>query len=75
MVVFRCYTDITIFLIGSITDNELILAGALDTLHVCLEVAFRDGLERKSTIQHMTTFLLIIDDIIDHGYVESPNLA
>ncbi len=68
MVVFRNYRDITIFMVGGVNDNELAFAEAMDTLDQCLETVYKEGVERKNIIQLMTVFLLIIDEIIDHGY-------
>ena len=68
VVVFRSYLDVSIFMIGGIGDNELVLAEAMDTLNTCLETIYKEGVERKNIIPLMTVFLLIIDEIIDNGY-------
>ena len=67
VVVFRSYPDFAIYIVGSINDNELIFAEALDTLNGVFEIVFKEGVERSGIIQMMTVFLLIIDELIDHG--------
>eukprot|EP00831_Metopus_contortus_P057295 TRINITY_DN4974_c0_g1_i3.p1 TRINITY_DN4974_c0_g1~~TRINITY_DN4974_c0_g1_i3.p1 ORF type:complete len:182 (-),score=38.74 TRINITY_DN4974_c0_g1_i3:241-786(-) len=71
IVVFRCYFDVSIFMVGSIMDNELALAEGMETLHLCLEQVYKEGIERKNIIHLMTVFLLLIDEIIDHGIIQT----
>ena len=73
VVVFRSYMDICIFLVGGVNDNELVFAEAMDTLNLCLETVYKEGVERKNIIQTMTVFLLIIDEVIDNGIIQTLN--
>ena len=63
--VFRCYTDMTIYLIGDKDDNELVLAMVLDTINQCFDKIFKHSIERKSLINNMTAVILVIDELID----------
>ena len=64
--VFRCYTDMTIYVLGDgKNDNELILASVLDTIHECFDTVFKHNIERKSLINNMTGVILVIDELID----------
>ena len=64
--VFRCYTDMTIYVLGDgKSDNELILASILDTIHECFDHQFKHQIERKSLINNMTGVILVIDELID----------
>jgi hypothetical protein len=67
--IFRCYADMTIYLLGEKEDNELVLAGVLDTVHDCFDRVFRHSIERKSLINNMTAVILVIDELIDQGIV------
>lgn len=68
--VFRCYTDMTIYVIGDAkNDNELILASVLDTIHDCFDTIFKHNIERKSLINNMTGVILVIDELIDQGII------
>ncbi len=63
--IFRCYTDMTIYILGEKDDNELILAMVLDTVHECFDKVFKHSIERKSLISNMTAVILVIDELID----------
>lgn len=67
--IFRCYTDMTIYILGDKDDNELILATVLDTVHDCLDKIFKHSIERKSLINNMTAVILVIDELIDQGII------
>ena len=68
--VFRCYTDMTIFVIGDgKQDNELILASVLDCINECFEQVFKHNIERKSLINNMSQVILVIDELIDNGII------
>jgi coatomer subunit zeta len=67
--VFRFYLDLSIYIIGNSNDNELVYATALDTIHNCLEPVFKEGIERKHIMDNMSSFLIIIDELIDNGVI------
>ena len=69
--VFRIYTDMTIYILGSKDDNELILSNVLDTIHDCFDKLFKHNIERKSMIDNMTAVILVIDETIDQGIIMS----
>ena len=59
----------TIFIIGHIDDNELILGMLLDCMHECFDRIFRKGIERKSLIENMSGVILVIDELLDAGII------
>ena len=63
--IFRCYTDMTIYILGDRDDNELLFALVLDTIHECFDKVFKHNIERKSMINNMTAVILVIDELID----------
>ena len=67
--IFRCYVDMTIYILGEREDNELVLGSVLDTIHDCFDSIFRRNIERKSLINNMTAVILVIDELIDQGIV------
>ena len=67
--VFRVYTDMTVYILGSRDDNELILSSVLDTVHECFDKLFKHNIERKSMIDNMTAVILVIDELIDQGII------
>ena len=67
--IFRCYSDMTFFVIGHSEDNELILGQALDCIHDCFDRIFRKGIERRALIENMSAVILVIDELIDQGII------
>ena len=67
--IFRCYVDMSIYILGEKDDNEIILAMVLDTVHECFDKVFKHSIERKSLINNMTAVILVIDELIDQGIV------
>ncbi|CDW75046.1 coatomer subunit zeta-1 [Stylonychia lemnae] len=67
--IFRCYVDMTIYILGDRDDNEMVLAMVLDTVHDCFDTVFKRNIERKSLINNMTAVILVIDELIDQGIV------
>ena len=67
--VFRCYSDMSIYILGLADDNELILGQVLDCIHECFDKIFKSQFERKSLISNMSGVILVIDEVIDQGIV------
>ena len=67
--IFRCYSDMTMFIIGHSEDNELILGQVLDCMHECFDRIFRKGIERRALIENMSAVILIVDELLDQGIV------
>lgn len=67
--IFRCYADMTIYLLGDKDDNELVLAQVLDCVHDCWDKIFKHSIERKSLINNMTAVILVIDELVDQGII------
>ena len=67
--IFRCYKDMTIFMLGLSDDNELVLGMVLDCVHECFDRIFKHNIERKSLINNMSYVILVIDELIDQGVI------
>ena len=55
----------SIYILGSAEDNELILGQVLDCIHECFDKIFKHQFERKSLISNMSGVILVIDELID----------
>ena len=67
--IFRCYSDMSIYVLGSSDDNELIIGQVLGCIHECFDKIFKGQFERKSLISNMSGVILVIDEVIDQGIV------
>ena len=67
--VFRVYSDMSIYILGHADDNELVLGQVLDCIHEVFDRIFKGQFERKSLISHMSSVILVIDEMIDSGIV------
>jgi hypothetical protein len=63
--IFRCYSDMSIFILGMHDDNELILGSVLDCCHECLDRLFVHNFDRKTMLKQMSGVILVIDELID----------
>ena len=65
--VFRCYSDMSIYILGHSDDNELVLGQVLDCIHEVFDRIFKGQFERKSLVANMSSVILVIDEVIDQG--------
>ena len=63
--IFRCYQDMSIFMLGREEDNEIILGQVLDCIHECFDKIFKRQIERRNLINNMSGVILVIDELID----------
>jgi len=67
--VYRNSADVWFYVVGSHTENELILVSALSALHDALSAALRTPPEKRNLMDNFDTLLLIIDELIDGGMI------
>jgi hypothetical protein len=65
----REYDDMSVYVIGAQSDNELIVSDVLDLIHECFDTIFPRGINRKSLTDNMLPVILIIDELIDEGII------
>ena len=53
------------FVVGTNSDNELIVSEVLNTLHECFDTIFPRGINRKNLTDNMLPVILIFDELID----------
>lgn len=63
--VYRNSTDVWLYVVGSQTENELILVNVLSALHDALTSLLRGPLEKRLLLDNFDTLLLSIDEMID----------
>ena len=71
---FREYDDLSVFVLGTQNDNELILSDVLDTIHEVLDTCFARGINRKSLTENMVKVILTIDELVDEGIILTTEL-
>ncbi len=65
--VYKLHGDVTIYVLGSHDNNELILAAALETIQDALEILLRGHVSRRALLENFDYVLLVIDETIDKG--------
>lgn len=67
--VYRVYKDSYLVVLGRASDNELILADLLETIHECLRKLVGESLEASLLVKNLESILLILDECICEGLV------
>ena len=58
-----------VFVIGTDSDNELVISEVLDILHQWFDDVFSHVIDRENLTSNMTAVILIIDELIDGGII------
>lgn len=66
-IVYRSHVDLFFYVIGSTTENEIILVSVLNCLYDALGQVFRRNVEKRCLMDNMDSVLLAIDEICDKG--------
>lgn len=69
IVVYKEYVDMSMFLIGNINENEILLTNAFNTWKNSMELILMDGIDTKNVIDNYDMCLLIVDEIICDGII------
>jgi hypothetical protein len=68
--VFRTGTDgTTLFVVGSASENELILAAAVDGLYEALDMLLPGDLDKRTILEHYEYLFLLVDELVDGGII------
>jgi hypothetical protein len=65
--VYKLHADVSIYVLGSHDNNELILVAALESIQEALEILLRGSLSKKALLENFDFVLLVIDETIDKG--------
>ena len=66
-IVYRSNVDVFFYVIGSTSENEIILVSVLNCLFDSLSMIFRKNMEKKVLVENMEAVLLALDEICDNG--------
>lgn len=66
-IVYRSIVDIFFYVIGSTSDNEIMLSSVLNCLYDSVNQILRKNIEKKYLVDHLDAILLAIDEICDNG--------
>ncbi|CAR21126.1 coatomer subunit zeta [Lachancea thermotolerans CBS 6340] len=69
LVLYKEYVDVSLYLVGSIDENELVLQQAFSAIKDSLELILATGIDKKNIIEHFDMVALAIDESIDDGII------
>jgi coatomer subunit zeta len=67
--VFTTTNDLIIYIMGDITENELVLAEVLNGLKDSLNQQFSDQFEKRTLLENFDFLLLTVEEMIDDGII------
>ncbi|KIY65367.1 snare-like protein [Cylindrobasidium torrendii FP15055 ss-10] len=69
LAVYKHSLDLIFYFIGGASENELILASALNAFVDALSLLLRNQLEKPAVLENLDVFLLCLDETIDDGII------
>ena len=66
-IVYRSNVDVFFYVIGSTSENEIILVSVLNCLYDSLSIIFKKNMEKRVMMENMDSILLAFDEICDKG--------
>jgi|UniRef100_A0AC35F8X5 hypothetical protein len=67
--VYRSNVDLFFYVIGSQSENELILVSVLNCLYESVSTVLRKNVEKKALLDNLDIVLLIMDELVDEGVI------
>ncbi|CAD7704003.1 unnamed protein product [Ostreobium quekettii] len=67
VVVYKTLGDLTFYVTGSQSENELVLHGVLQAFYESVSLLLRGAVEKKTALENLDQVLLVMDDIVDNG--------
>ena len=67
--VYRNSADVWLYVVGTQTENELILVNMLTTLHDALSALLRAPPDKRLLLDNFDTLLIAIDEMVDSGMI------
>ena len=67
--VYKSGSDVTMYVVGSAEENELLLASVLDGLYDSLSVMLKDRLDKATLLRNLEFLFLIVDELVDGGII------
>lgn len=69
LVFYREYLDVTLCLLGSMDENEIVLQQAFAAFKDSLDLILNSGIDKRNIQEHYDMVLLAIDETIDNGII------
>lgn len=69
LVLYKEYLDVTLYLLGSLEENEMVLQQAFSAFKDSLDLILNSGIDKKNIHEHYDMVLLAIDETIDDGII------
>lgn len=69
IVVYKAISDVVIYIIGSLQENEAMLYQVLTGLTEALEIVLKDAVDKKSISENYDYVALAIDETLDDGII------
>lgn len=68
-VIFKVINNVSVYVLGNIDENEILLASFLDCLVESLEMVYRSEIDRNRIIEDLDLLMLTIDEMIEEGNI------
>lgn len=65
--VYRSNIDLYFYVIGSSSENELILVSVLNAFYDCISQILRKSVEKKMLMDNLDVIMLAMDELVDGG--------
>ncbi|KAF3941610.1 hypothetical protein ABW19_dt0208810 [Dactylella cylindrospora] len=69
IVVYKQESDVTLFVIGSLSENEILLYNVVLALRESLSILLKNTTDKRTIIENYDLVSLAIDEIVDDGIV------
>lgn len=69
LVLYKEYIDITIYLVASLEENEIVLQQGFSAIRGALDLILNSGMDKKNIQENYDMVLLAIDETIDNGVI------
>ncbi|KAK3939674.1 Longin-like domain-containing protein [Diplogelasinospora grovesii] len=69
IVLYKMESDVALYVIGSLDDNEVLLYNVLLALRDSLHLLFKQSVDKRTIIENYDLVSLAIDEIVDEGVV------
>lgn len=67
--VYRNTQDLFFYVVGSVDENELMLASVLNAYHDALSTLLKQQVEKRVLLENMDIVMLSLDECIDNGII------
>jgi len=68
-IVYKSVSDLYFYVIGSNTENELLLLSVLEALLDALASLLRAGVDKRAMMENLDLTLLTLDELVDEGII------